>query len=484
MRSFLLGLTGVAAMLVCHGPVDAGLVGHWTFDSDFGDSVGTNHGTATGATLDPAGMVGGAASFDGNDDRVVIPQNVIPAPEFTVAFWEYSPGASGTNAGYMIGAGAGSGFDDVFLRRFPGAGSTADNYAGGITQVVAGQTFGDFGPYAREAWHHHVVTHAGGRGRWYVDGDLAAVQPSSTFAGLTDDLFVGNRKDLQRDFLGKIDDLQVYDQWTAPSQAKALFDTPGSTVQDTAPQLVGHWKFDGNLNDSAGTKHGTQIGGATAGTTNGQIGGAVRFDGNNDGVRIDADQLVGQAFSVSFWEFSEGTSNEGYFMAAGSNSAGTDDFFLRRRTGGDFYNGGLNFGAGASPDGAQFDDFPGSGVSREEWHHNVVVFDNSTGDSLAGAWYVDGVLVRTTHGGRVPSADLFSDDLFVGIRKDLDRDFLGLIDDLQLYDGLLSAADAAFLFDNPGAVITAASVIPEPASAAIWALGLLGAAWGIRRRRR
>ncbi len=205
------------------------LTGHWTFDSDFTDSVGANHGTATGATIDAAGRIGGAASFDGNDDRVVVPREVLPDGTFSIAFWEFAPDPSGTNTGYMVGAGSGPGFDELFLRRY---GSPAELYAGGITQDLGqGHTLGEPGPVARDRWHHHVLTHdASGQGRWYIDGVPAAAQPGSTFGGLAHDLFLGNRADLARDFLGKLDDLQVYDRPLTSTQAAALTVMPGFTL--------------------------------------------------------------------------------------------------------------------------------------------------------------------------------------------------------------------------------------------------------------
>lgn len=44
-----------------------GKVSYWKFDGDATDSVGTNDGTAHGATFTDDGRVGGALSFDGND---------------------------------------------------------------------------------------------------------------------------------------------------------------------------------------------------------------------------------------------------------------------------------------------------------------------------------------------------------------------------------------------------------------------------------
>ncbi len=113
------------------------------------------------------------------------------------------------------------------LRRF-----YSNNYAGSIShKSPSGSTFGEIGPYARGAWHHHVVTHdSGSIGRWYVDGVLAATQSvASNFSKLQDALYVGNRSALDRVFDGKVDDLATCDDvWTA-GEAKAVWSLADSS---------------------------------------------------------------------------------------------------------------------------------------------------------------------------------------------------------------------------------------------------------------
>ena len=67
--------------------------------------------------------------------------------------------------------------------------------------------------------------------------------------------------------------------------------------------LVGHWKFDGNLNDSTvNLNNGAALGDAFASTVGGKIGGAANLDGTGDAVKIAGiHSLIPTPLSISFW---------------------------------------------------------------------------------------------------------------------------------------------------------------------------------------
>ena len=127
-------------------------------------------------------------------------------------------------------------------------------------------------------------------------------------------------------------------------------------------ELVGHWKFDGDLTDRVGGNDGTSVGDAAAGTNNGMIGGAVSFDGDADAVTISPDVIVNAAFSIAFWEFSVGDANTGYFLASG-NGDGWEDLFFRRFGDGLDYAGGITQVNGTAG-GYTFGEALGDGLSR------------------------------------------------------------------------------------------------------------------------
>jgi hypothetical protein len=198
--------------------VSGELIGYWKFDGDFKDSIAGNDGVANGDVFTGTdnGILGGAAEFDGSGDSVVIATPLLAGTTWTLSWWSFTPEDS-TNTGYMIASGNPSGFESFFFRRYG-----PEVYAGGITQDTNATpriSLGEPGPYPRGQWHHHAVVHDGSSNTafWYIDGILwvdtnAANTNETTFTSFDEVIYVGNRKSGGRDFEGKIDDLQLYDE--------------------------------------------------------------------------------------------------------------------------------------------------------------------------------------------------------------------------------------------------------------------------------
>jgi hypothetical protein len=72
--------------------LNEGLIGYWPFNGNADDESGHgNHGSINGAipTIDRFGVLKSAYSFDGVDDRIVIPSSssLNPVDQLTIAFW-------------------------------------------------------------------------------------------------------------------------------------------------------------------------------------------------------------------------------------------------------------------------------------------------------------------------------------------------------------------------------------------------------------
>jgi hypothetical protein len=229
---------------------NARLIGHWKFDGDLKDSVGTNDGTANGDVFAGTdnGFLGGAAEFDGSGDSVVIPTPALSGTTWSLTWWSFSP-ADSTNTGYMVASGDPSGFEAIFFRRYG-----PDVYAGGVTQdtnVTPRISLGEPSPYPRGIWHHHAVLHDGATSTayWYIDGSLwVDTNPDdtdkTTFTSFDDVIYVGNRKSGGRDFEGKIDDLRMYDSVL-----------PAEEIERIMEGITGGYPFASGPNPPDGTLH-------------------------------------------------------------------------------------------------------------------------------------------------------------------------------------------------------------------------------------
>lgn len=208
----------------------AAIVGHWKFDGDLTDSVGTNDATVPtpGSGTNNAfagtanGISGGAAAFDGVQDALTLPNaktQLITDDTYSLSFWERSP--AGTNTGYFVGAGHTGGYEALFMRR------TATSYDGGHdpSRFIAG-----IGAVSRQQWHHVAITlDSFAVARLYIDGVHKGTNNAA--AEIYDDLgssvWLGNRPDFQRDFDGLIDDVQIYDAPLDAAQIQVMAYTPG-----------------------------------------------------------------------------------------------------------------------------------------------------------------------------------------------------------------------------------------------------------------
>ena len=111
------------------------------------------------------------------------------------------------------------------------------------------------------------------------------------------------------------------------------------------------------------------------------------------------------------------------------------------------------------------------GISTDEWTHIAVTLDPGNDTEF----FVDGVSVGTLPGASPATATLNNDFTIGGGSFFQQERFVGLIDDVRVYDGVLTDEEIFNL------------TIPEPASIAIWSLLGLGLSgfgyWRVRRKK-
>jgi arylsulfatase A-like enzyme len=223
----------------------------------------------------------------------------------------------------------------------------------------------------------------------------------------------------------------------------------------TAQTLLHHWKLDGDATDSAGSADGT-VSGGTAVYAAGQFGQAISLDGIDDHITANtggAAIVPATDYTLSAWVYWDDGDDRG--RIAGGQSGGTvgEVFTLSRSTAA---QGGtdLRLFLNLLPDGLNsFTVSPDNTISTGAWMHVAYTVDSTNGTTI----FLNGTPVgtnplRTTHTPDTAFA--------IGARPGGTQDlFDGLIDDVAIFDGVLTAAQldnvkttGAANFDTPALV--------------------------------
>jgi cysteine-rich repeat protein len=208
------------------------------------------------------------------------------------------------------------------------------------------------------------------------------------------------------------------------------------------PNLVSHWKADGDAADSGpAVNHGTLVGGASFAA--GQYGQAFSFDGVDDRVALGTSTAFRQsgAITYSFWA-NMPAGGGGFVMGAGGlGGHGYGGLFLN--------NNAVQFAwTPTTPNNDTFATISGLGVSPGNWVHIALSVDFSA-QSLT--YYVNGVAqpagsiawVPAPPANWLPTAS-FSSGQPDSLGARFVNSFLffnGLLDDIQIYSRALSASE-------------------------------------------
>ncbi len=210
-------LSGTAALIY------EKLIGHWPFDGDTNDTVGTNNGT-TAITEYIPGQIGQAIRFrggGGNPDetegtavKIMTAAHDTGFLNFTLSWWEKTePNAAVDNWDTMVTLGAGTMqavlyTGDYFYGTYYGGGYIyVDNIAKFTDRVY------DF--TGRGQWHFHALTFDGDEFVRYVDGvRVNGTDSDYNFTAMPDTMWVGNQDDANGTFNNgadtAIDELKFY----------------------------------------------------------------------------------------------------------------------------------------------------------------------------------------------------------------------------------------------------------------------------------
>ena len=254
MRSICVLIIAVGA---CAGAAQAGVVAHYTFDTDYSDSSGNdNHGTpydgnANGNTdgVSITNVVGesifgdGAASFTSERDWVQIPSHTFwSGSPYSFSFWARDLSDSAT--GGMVCGTPESYPPNFFLWIW-------NDYVRWRGNTNQPERQADFTNTRDNDWHHYALV-AGDYDEdgtvddmtLYIDSGFVGTDPDNLTGMIIDAIGAGYGDNLDFDFEGQIDEFWILDQALTPGEIQALY-----TANDPSAQtLPGDLNGDGAVN--------------------------------------------------------------------------------------------------------------------------------------------------------------------------------------------------------------------------------------------
>jgi N-acetylneuraminic acid mutarotase len=199
--------------------------------------------------------------------------------------------------------------------------------------------------------------------------------------------------------------------------------------------LVAWWKFDETSGtvayDSSGNGHDANLTNGPAWVT-GKIGGALSFDGSNDMVRTGVSGMYNQDFTWSTWIKTSDTSGAVVGVSADSwSNGGSSLYILGGKPKIDVCNIGNKLGS--------------LSVNTNQWVHYLLTVEDSGGSSDPVKIFVNGQIdVDSQMNWFGFSGQAFK--LRIGHVPIHGNYYLGIIDDVRIYDRVLSNAEVQDLY--------------------------------------
>ena len=225
--------------------------------------------------------------------------------------------------------------------------------------------------------------------------------------------------------------------------------------------IVTWWKAEGNAEDSIAANHGTLVGGA--GFTNGTVGQAFSFDGFDDHVRIPAspslDAGAGNGFTIELWvnpeDVSSGNSVFEWSGYPGSTALGSTIW-----VGHPWYLPGLFLANLVDTSGTAHVILSPEGIVQVgQWQHLAMSYDRTTGMTRL---FLNGVMVAEQNLGIFRPQTTY--DLYLGTRPGEGWRYAGLMDEVSLYNRVLTTNEIAEIYQvgSAGKYATDPVIVSQP----------------------
>ena len=469
-----------------------GLVGWWTFDGkdmyqNVADKSGNNNngvlqfgtlGNVSTSSMQVAGKIGQGLKFDGVDDKISVADNDsldVQTGDLTLSVWVNRKGNSLCCAA------------DTF-QAIIGKGDGGDTYAYELLSDDDGNVWftlfdGDNNPTAITtntpinvgSWHHVVGVYRQSDNtsalKIYIDGILTKTADRGSYT-----VALNNNSTVLFDewpyqaatrgrFNGILDDVRIYNRALSMSEISQLYRAGSAKIDKSTVSgglstgLVGYWTFDGkdmyqNVADKSGNNNNGVLQFGTLGNVStssmqvaGKLGQGLKFDGQDDYITVPNASSQNMASNLSAFAWVKSVFNPLYTDEAEIMDKGAGwalGWALGWETYGDIgairMNG--NFGGTfvGNINSAEIGlDIPLDG----KWHLVGFTFDSNYRliqyiDGVAGDWGIQP--------GALSGQDLV--DLQIGASSGVSYSFFyGGMDDIRLYNRILSPAEVVQLYN-------------------------------------
>ena len=328
----------------------------------------------------------------------------------------------GANMGFAITVEPSSGKVSGFYR--PPSWSAIES----TTNVVDGQ------------WHHILLSNNGSTTKLYIDGVQEASKNESIQVGngsSNNRLYIGNSNLGTRPYTGLIDDIQIYNRALSQSEIDTL-SGKNNCIPNLTQNLNAHFEFEGNSQDVSGNNEHLINSLTSPSFTNfNATDSAYYFDGQT---RLESqtnfDNSNYSALAISMWVKTSSLSNQtliqGAFMGFGvyinSSNRKASCFF-------DFSSANSLVGFTTINDG--------------QWHH--IVAQNNGTESFV---YVDGAFENNQLEPLIVGNGLSNNKIYLGMTNLSANPLLGSLNDVRIYDRILSSCEIDSLFQSKRPLIT------------------------------
>ncbi|MCX6785826.1 MAG: DUF2341 domain-containing protein [Candidatus Komeilibacteria bacterium] len=416
-----------------------GLVGWWKMDEatttwdGAGDRVNDysgigNHGTASGdahATI--TAKYGNAAEFDGTDDYITIPSGATLAgkTQITVSAWVYADDFGVTSCIYCeqtstagndrLGLYVNTNGKVVLTYR-----DSSKDPAGTATSLTGNATL------SAATWYYITGVYDADTDKQiiYINGTedkKATVLISGFGSSVANAIRIGDLNG-DNEWDGYLDDVKIYGIARPPDQIMADYlQGPGPIASYNFEEKSGL-----TVNDISGFGHtGTITKGASKGFVKGRVGRAYDFDGANTKIDTGSDWIGTGNITISAWVYARSYGENTLNTLGTIISNGSMHLLLNGST---YYVPNNNTIIFFNSSG--YANAPANSIKLNTWYH-IVGTRSSAGISKI---YLNGVYQNFSNNVNA----LGTSNVIIGARSALGYSFAGQIDDLKVYNYVLT----------------------------------------------